>query len=92
MIYLLFYVANKKHILLGLKEHFKKDKGYGFFEKRTAFFKRIVLLANNNWTFDDRAEGQDFFFPKKKRVEEKENEVAKIVIKGHAFLLDHHKI
>ena len=30
-----------------------------------------------------------FLFPPKKREEEKENEWAQIVIKGHAFLLDH---
>ena len=51
-----------------------------------------ILIEQKGMTFD-----HDFvFYPpplflfpiKKKREEEKENKLAKIVIKGHAFLLD----
>ena len=31
---------------------FKKDKGYGFFENLTSFFKKVVLFTYENCTYE----------------------------------------
>ena len=45
------------------------------------------MIEQKVMTFD-HAFGYSFLFTPKKRGKEKENEVAKIVIKSHAILLD----
>ena len=46
------------------------------------------MIEQEGMTFDhDFGYFSPFLFPPKKRKEEKENEVAKIMIKSHAFLL-----